>query len=262
MDIITENDYQKIIDLCYGYIRINDENKKLIAINGIILEIMKYCKARYNSKYYIELKGSPSDNMTHYLLPKTNIKLSGLLSRLTIDGNNSSLIELEKVRSNTLESVCQYLGHHRDIQPNMNIPIPIPSKNLNDYISDKWDVELINKRTNKEVCQILEAALYMQIFGLERLAMVKIASLIKGLSPEEIGRVLSSEETDNLPNHNNYNTTSLHQQSNYDADLDQAIKLSLMDNNLNAHGQWNCSACTFENAAINTFCQMCFTQKQ
>jgi len=58
--------------------------------------------------------------------------------------------------------------------------------------------EFINKQTKKTIFQIILGANYMDIKSLLHLGCAKIATLIKGKSPEEIKKILGEDtaETD------------------------------------------------------------------
>ena len=207
---ITDND--KTINLCFGYIRINESKHQLIFIPGIILKILKYCQGRYDPKYYVELQSGgdeeKGDEIKCYLLPKNNIKLSGLLSNMVDDTTNSTII-LNQVPSSTLHAICEYLGHHKNIKPDP-IPRPLPSIYLSDCVSDIWDSVWMDKKCKKEIFEIILAANYMDIDCLLHLGCAKIATLIKQLDQREIDRILHPGHAINTNNttHNGANTST------------------------------------------------------
>ena len=194
MDPVVTN--HKITDLCFGYIRINEINHQLTAIPGIILKILTYCQGRYDAKYYVQLQSGgdeeKGDEIGYYLLPKLSAKLSGLLANI-VDNDTNATIILKQVPSDALHAVCQYLGHHKNIEPDP-LPCPVRSTNMSDIVTDQWDAVWIDGYAKKEIFEIILAANYMNIKCLLHLGCAKIATLIKGLSQQEINRVLEEEE--------------------------------------------------------------------
>merc|ERR1711964_878069 len=57
---------------------------------------------------------------------------------------------------------------------------------LKKVVEDPWDAEWINKQSKEVTFQIILGANYMDIKSLLHLGCAKIATLIKGKSPEEI----------------------------------------------------------------------------
>ena len=219
MDPIVTND--KITSFCFGYIRINQIDHQLISIPGIILKILEYSQGRYDPKHYIELQsgGREASDVGYYLLPKDSVKLSGLLSNI-IDTDTKSTIHIKQVPSSVLHAVCQYLGHHKNVKP-LPIPCPVPSTNIIDFVPDKWNAHWIDKYSKKEIFEIILAANYMDIMSLLHLGCAKMATLIKGLSQQQINRMIEEEAryrrgdatnnnmaNNNTTNNNNNNVTT------------------------------------------------------
>merc|ERR1712083_176012 len=90
-------------------------------------------------------------------------------------------------------NVLRYLGHHKGKEP-AEIAKPIRSVKMERIVADKWDAIFINSMSKKETFQVILAANYLDIPCLVHLGCAKVATLIKGLSPEEIRQVLADEE--------------------------------------------------------------------
>merc|ERR1711997_1105189 len=102
-------------------------------------------------------------------------------------------IEIKKVTSDILELIVRYSEYHQGKVP-ADIAKPIRSVKMEKIVEDEWDAKFINGLSKKTVFQIILGANYMDIKSLLHLGCAKIATLIKGKSPEEIKKILSEEE--------------------------------------------------------------------
>jgi hypothetical protein len=95
--------------------------------------------------------------------------------------------------------IVEYLIHHQDDENIKIIPKPLTSSNLKDVCKgmdhgcDQWDVDYINKFSNKELYQVISHANNMDISGLLHLGCAKVASMIKGQPLEKIRDILAVE---------------------------------------------------------------------
>merc|ERR1712109_291890 len=111
-----------------------------------------------------------------------------------LEGDNQAReIEIKQVDGKTLKLVVEYLNHHNGKVP-AEIAKPIRSVKMEKIVEDPWDAEFINKQTKKTIFQIILGANYMDIKSLLHLGCAKIATLIKGKSPEEIKKILGDDE--------------------------------------------------------------------
>merc|ERR1711964_918202 len=98
-------------------------------------------------------------------------------------------IEIKKVSGPILNRIVDYLKHHDGKVP-AEIAKPIKFTKMEKLVEDPWDAEFIaidnKEKTKKVVFQIILGANYMDIKSLLHLGCAKIATLIKGKSPEEI----------------------------------------------------------------------------
>merc|ERR1712157_332614 len=101
-------------------------------------------------------------------------------------------IEIKKATSEILELIVRYLEHHKGNLP-AEIAKPIRSVKMEKIVEDEWDAKFINGLSKKTVFQIILGANYMDIKSLLHLGCAKIATLIKGKSPEEIKKILGDD---------------------------------------------------------------------
>merc|ERR1711973_576449 len=102
-------------------------------------------------------------------------------------------IEIKKVSSEILRLIVDYLLHHKGKVP-ADIAKPIRSVKMEKIVEDEWDANFINAQSKRNIFQIILGANYMDIKSLLHLGCAKIATMIKGKSPEEIKKILSEEE--------------------------------------------------------------------
>jgi len=102
-------------------------------------------------------------------------------------------IEIKKVSHDILALIVEYLQHHKGKVP-AEIAKPIRSVKMEKIVEDEWDAKFINKQAKRTIFQIILGANYMDIKSLLHLGCAKIATMIKGKSPEEIKKILSEEE--------------------------------------------------------------------
>lgn len=116
------------------------------------------------------------------------------LVRSIIEGDSEvKKIEIKKVSGDILAKIVEYLKHHKGQVP-AEIAKPIRSVKMEKIVEDSWDAEFINKQSKRNIFQIILGANYMDIKSLLHLGCAKIATMIKGKSPEEIKKILSEEE--------------------------------------------------------------------
>jgi len=101
-------------------------------------------------------------------------------------------IEIKKVQGNILSLIVQYLKHHNGKKP-AEIAKPIRSVKMERIVEDKWDADYINDMSKKTIFQVILGANYMDLPSLLHLGCAKIATLIKGKSPDEIKQILSDD---------------------------------------------------------------------
>mmetsp|Transcript_12954 Transcript_12954/g.33055 ORF Transcript_12954/g.33055 Transcript_12954/m.33055 type:complete len:173 (+) Transcript_12954:112-630(+) len=108
------------------------------------------------------------------------------------EGEDSVLdIPLPNVKSSVLEKVVEFCSHHVK-EPMPDIEKPLKSANMNEVVSE-WDANFVDL-DQEALFELILAANYMDIKSLLDLTCAKVASMIKGKSPEEI------RETFNITN--------------------------------------------------------------
>ena len=113
---------------------------------------------------------------------------SQMIKRIIDDFPNETEIPLENVRSNILKKIKEYLDHYQDTDPK-EIERPLASQNYQECV-DAWDFEFINVDLDL-IFEIMLASNYMDIKPLLELASSKVASIIKGKTPEEIRKTFN-----------------------------------------------------------------------
>jgi len=103
------------------------------------------------------------------------------------------LLNSERVDAPTLELIAEYLQHHNG-KEQAEIAKPIRDTNMEKIVQDPFDAEFINKQTKKVVFKIILGANYLDCKSLLHLGCAKIATLIKGKSPEEIKKILGTDD--------------------------------------------------------------------
>jgi len=121
------------------------------------------------------------------------------LVRSILEGDPSATeIPIKKVKGEILASIVEYLKHHNGKIP-AEIAKPIRSVKMDKIVEDKWDADFINNMSKKMIFQVILGANYMDVPSLLHLGCAKIATLIKGKSPDEIKQILS-DESDKVEN--------------------------------------------------------------
>ena len=97
-------------------------------------------------------------------------------------------VPLHNVKSSILTKIITYLEQYGDSEPK-EIERPLPSNNFNECV-DAWDYQFIDLEL-EVIFELILAANYMDIRPLMELASSKVASIIKGKSPEEIRKTFN-----------------------------------------------------------------------
>ena len=113
---------------------------------------------------------------------------SQLVKGIIEDYPDDAEVPLNNVKSNILKKIKEYLDHYQDSDPK-EIERPLASQNYQECI-DTWDYEFINVDLDL-IFEIILAANYMDIKPLLELASSKVASIIKGKTPEEIRKTFN-----------------------------------------------------------------------
>ena len=113
---------------------------------------------------------------------------SQLVKGIIEDYPDDAEVPLNNVKSNILKKIKEYLEHYQESDPK-EIERPLASQNYQDCV-EPWDYEFINVDLDL-IFEIILAANYMDIKPLLELASSKVASIIKGKTPEEIRKTFN-----------------------------------------------------------------------
>ncbi|KAF4727623.1 suppressor of kinetochore protein mutant, partial [Perkinsus olseni] len=109
---------------------------------------------------------------------------SSLIVNMVEDGGVDEEIPLPNVKTAILAKVIEYCKHHKDNPPD-EITKPLKSTSLAECGVSDWDCEFVN--IEQEILfELILAANYLDIKSLLDLSCAKVASMIKGKTPEEI----------------------------------------------------------------------------
>ena len=94
------------------------------------------------------------------------------------------IVPLPNVKEEILNKVIEFMKYHVD-KPMTEIDKPLRSDKMEEVCKDEWDAKYIDV-SQELLFEIILAANYMDIKSLLDLTCAKVASMIKGKSPEEI----------------------------------------------------------------------------
>ena len=116
------------------------------------------------------------------------VRRSLLIKGIIDDYPDDPEVPLHNVKSSILTKIIAYLEKYAETEPK-EIERPLPSNNYNECV-DSWDYQYIDIELDV-IFELILAANYMDIKPLMELASSKVASIIKGKSPEEIRKVFN-----------------------------------------------------------------------
>jgi S-phase kinase-associated protein 1 len=137
-----------------------------------------------NSKI-ITLVSSDGDK---YQISEKAARRSQLIKGIIDDYPDDPEVPLHNVKSHILQKIIAYLEYYKDSEPK-EIEKPLPSNNFNECV-EAWDFQFIDLELDL-IFEIILAANYMDIKPLMELASSKVASIIKGKSPEDIRKTFN-----------------------------------------------------------------------
>lgn len=116
--------------------------------------------------------------------------MSELVKTMAEGDKDESEIPLPNVKTAVLKKVAVYMKYHSD-NPAKEIDKPLKSAQMSEVVS-QWDADFVN--VDQELLfELILAANYMDIKPLLDLTCAKVASLIKGKTPEQIRRTFNIE---------------------------------------------------------------------
>jgi S-phase kinase-associated protein 1 len=123
-----------------------------------------------------------------YQISEKAAKRSQLIKGVMDDFPDDPEVPLHNVKSSILEKIIKYLEYYKDTEPR-EIEKPLPSNNFNECV-DSWDYNFIDLELDV-IFEMILAANYMDIKSLMELASSKVASIIKGKTPEDIRKTFN-----------------------------------------------------------------------
>merc|ERR1719430_2096112 len=141
------------------------------------------------------LISSDDANGEKFEIDRESAMMCNLVKSIIEGDSDAKMIEIKKVSSDILKLIVDYLLHHKGKVP-ADIAKPIRSVKMEKIVEDEWDATFINGQSKRNIFQIILGANYMDIKSLLHLGCAKIATMIKGKSPEEIKKILSEEDDD------------------------------------------------------------------
>merc|ERR1719433_993142 len=119
--------------------------------------------------------------------------MSKLVCNIVEGDQEASEIQVKQVDGPTLALIVQYLNQHKGVEP-AEIAKPIRSVKMEKIVEDPWDADFVNKLAKRQLFQLILGANYMDCKSLLHLGCAKVATMIKGKSPEEIKQILGEED--------------------------------------------------------------------
>lgn len=114
--------------------------------------------------------------------------MSELVKTMAEGDKDEKEIPLPNVKAAVLQKVVQYMRYHAD-NPAKEIEKPLKSQNMAEAVS-KWDADFVD--VDQELLfELILAANYMDIKPLLDLTCAKVASMIKGKTPEQIRKTFN-----------------------------------------------------------------------
>ena len=105
------------------------------------------------------------------------------------DAADSQEIPLPNVKASVLTKVIEFCKYHATNGPMAEIEKPLKSAQMTDVVGE-WDAEFVSI-DQEMLFELILAANYMDIKSLLDLTCAKVASMIKGKTPEEIRRTFN-----------------------------------------------------------------------
>ena len=130
----------------------------------------------------VELTLKSQDQQT-FTIKKDIAMLSALIKTMWSGDKSETTIPLPNVRGSILKKVIQYMEYH-STNPPKEIEKPLKSANMREVVSE-WDANFVEV-DQETLFELILAANYMDIKPLLDLTCAKVASMIKGKTPEEI----------------------------------------------------------------------------
>ncbi|KAK3125755.1 hypothetical protein QOZ80_7BG0609350 [Eleusine coracana subsp. coracana] len=127
-----------------------------------------------------------SSDGKQFKMPEAAARLSSVLADMIDDkGFTKDNIPLPHVPSHALATVIKYCDKHAATAATK----PNADHNAKQETLEKWDRELLGSLTSDDLLDLVKAANFLDIKGLELITCEKIANMIKGKSPEQLRKM-------------------------------------------------------------------------
>jgi S-phase kinase-associated protein 1 len=123
-----------------------------------------------------------------FAVPKKVAMMSELVKTMAEGDKEENEIPLPNVKGAVLSKVVQYMRYHAD-QPPKEIEKPLKSANMAEVVC-QWDADFVDV-DQEMLFELILAANYMDIKPLLDLTCAKVASMIKGKTPEQIRKTFN-----------------------------------------------------------------------
>jgi len=109
--------------------------------------------------------------------------------------NKDGVLRVNRIGRDVFELILDYLNHHDGKTP-VEIPKPIRYDTMEKICEDAWDARFVDGLSKRMLFQIILGANLLDCKPLLHLGCAKVATMIKGKSPEEIKQILGKEENE------------------------------------------------------------------
>ncbi|CAE7367978.1 sconC [Symbiodinium sp. KB8] len=131
-----------------------------------------------------------SQEGTRFEVPLRVANMSKLVETMTEDGDTEEEVPLMDVKASVLEKVIQFCTHHADpANAFPDIEKPLKTANLAEVVP-QWDASFVEVE-QEMLFELILAANYLDIKPLLDLTCAKVATMMKGKTPEEIRKVFN-----------------------------------------------------------------------
>lgn len=129
-----------------------------------------------------------SQEQESFVVEKKIALMSELVKTMVEGDKEENEIPLPNVKGEVLKKVIEYMKYHVD-NPADEIDKPLKSANMAEVVS-QWDADFVD--VDQELLfELILAANYMDIKSLLDLTCAKVASMIKGKTPEQIRKTFN-----------------------------------------------------------------------
>jgi len=123
-----------------------------------------------------------------FVVPRKVAIMSELVKTMVEGDREEKEIPLPNVKALTLKKVVEYMKYHSE-NPPKEIEKPLKSANMAEVVP-QWDADFVDVE-QELLFELILAANYMDIKPLLDLTCAKVASMIKGKTPEQIRKAFN-----------------------------------------------------------------------